>query len=352
MISKTYFSNAKVFRSLEVVACADINDANARERAEEFGCTVMPVEDLISSSDIDIVLNLTVPKAHVEIGSAALSAGKHVHCEKPLGVNRDEARALLERSRASGLRVGSAPDTFLGAGHQTSRKLVDDGWIGKPLFGLAALIGPGPQSWHPTNPFSFFERGGGPLFDMGPYYLTALVNLLGPVKSVTARTSAGFAERVALSERFFGTRIPVEVNTHATGVLEFTDGTLVTVVFTWDCKGHAQPRFELHGTEGSLELPNPNAFGGPVRVQRSGGLAEVPLTHGYSENSRLIGVADMAKAIENKRPHRTSGELAFHVLDVMCAFDESSHQGKTIEIQSTCERPAALPTGLLPGEID
>jgi len=351
-ISNTYITNARKFTNIEILACADINMAAAQAAAEKHGLTALSVDDIMRSAELDIVVNLTIPTAHVVVGRMVVENGKHVHSEKPLGVDRDEARGLLERAAAKGVRVGCAPDTFLGGGHQTSRKLIDDGWIGRPVAGTAFMMGHGPESWHP-NPFFFYEQGGGPLFDLGPYYITALVNLLGPVKSVTARTSAAFPERVAGAQEIRGKKIPVKTFTHAAAILDFACGAVITAVFSWDVWGHNHPCIEIYGTEASLLVPDPNGFGGAVRIKRPGGeWQDVPLTHGYTDNSRIIGVADMANGLEKNRPHRASGELAYHVLDCMCAFEESSRQGKTVDLHSTCSRPAALPMGLMPGEID
>ncbi len=351
-ISRAYITNAKRFSSIEVAACADICTDAAEAVALEYGIDAVTVDELLGSTQIDAVVNLTIPRAHVAVSKAVVAAGKHVHSEKPLGVARDEAWELLQDARAKGMRIGCAPDTFLGGGHQTCRKLLDDGWIGRPVAGTAFMMSHGPESWHP-NPFFFYEPGGGPLFDFGPYYITALVNLLGPVKSVSARTTASFEERIATSKYHNGVRIPVNTPTHAAGLLEFASGPLVTIVLSWDVWGHSHPCIELYGSEGSLLAPDPNGFGGQVRVRRPGAeWQDVPLTHGYTENNRIIGVVDLMSGLAAQRIHRANGELAYHVLDVMCAFEESSEAGATVRIASTCERPTPLPLGLAPGEID
>jgi predicted dehydrogenase len=351
-ISETYFNNAKKFNILELVACADINRAAAQAASEKHGIACMEVDDLLHHREIDLLVNLTIPKAHVPVSMAAVAAGKHVHSEKPLGITCDEARGLLENARNKGVRVGCAPDTFLGGGHQTCRKIIDDGWIGRPVAGTAFMMGHGPESWHP-NPFFFYEKGAGPVFDMAPYYLTALVNLLGPVKRVMSMTTVSFPERLATSKQHFGKKIRVQTSTHASGVLEFVNGAMITVIFSWDIWHHTHPCIEIYGSEGSLQVPDPNGFGGSVRVRRPGGeWQDMPLTHGYTDNNRIIGAVDIASAVTTNRPHRASSELAFHVLAIMCAFDDSSRRGGCVELTSTCERPAPLPMGLLPGEID
>jgi predicted dehydrogenase len=353
-ISGIYFKAGKTFQNLNIVACADLILDKAKQKSEEFGiakaCTV---KEILSDPSIEIIVNLTVPKAHAEVDIAVLQAGKHVHAEKPLAVNREDGRKILKVAKARKLRVGSAPDTFLGAGIQTCRKLIDDGWIGKPVAATAFMMCHGHEGWHPDPEF-YYEVGGGPMFDMGPYYLTALVALMGPVRRVTGSTRISFPERVITSQPKYGKRVKVEVPTHVTGLLDFASGAIGNIITTFDVWSAELPRIEIYGTAGSLSCPDPNTFGGPVRIRRPGmqEWKEVPLAFGYNENSRGIGVADMANAIRSGRPHRASGELAFHVLDIMCAIHESSAQGKHITLSSTCDSPAPLPMGLLPGTLD
>jgi len=351
-ISAAYFKAAKKFRDLEYVFCADVNFAAASAAAVEFGCQALSVDELVRHLDVEMVLNLTTPQAHVAVNTLALKAGKHVYVEKPLALDLDAARVMLELAAQRGLRVGCAPDTFLGAGLQTVRKILDDGWIGTPLSGTAIMMAPGHERWHP-NPAFYYQTGGGPLFDMGPYYLTALVMLLGPVQTVMGMAGKGFAERICTCEALHGERLPVSVNTHVTGVLRFHCGAMVTMIMSFDVAKHSCPCLELHGTLGSLALPDPNGFGGPVRfARRAQEWAEVPLLFGYLENSRSIGLADMARAIRSGRPHRCHGAMALHVLEVMRALEQSAATGRTEQIQSTCERPAPLPMGLLEGVLD
>lgn len=352
-ISQAYFDGCKQFRILRMVACADIRMEAARAQAEENKVKACTVEDMLADPEVDIVINLTVPQVHVEVSVKALEAGKHVHCEKPLAISLDQGKRVLELARTKGLRTGCAPDTFLGAGLQTCRKVVDDGWLGRVTAGTVCMMGWGPENWHP-NPGMFYSQGGGPMLDMGPYYMTALVHLLGPVKSVSAIVGKGSLERIATSEEHFGKRIPVEVPTHNSGTLLFHNGAIVTVCVSFDVRRHTHPRLELYGDEGSLQVPDPNGFGGPVQLFRPGNedWREVTLSHGYAQPSRGIGVADLAHAIRNGRPHRCSAELAYHVLEVMLAFEKSSIAGRTIELESTCPQPAPFPLAMLPGVLD
>lgn len=353
-ISGVYLKNmTQVFDILEVAACADLVRARAEARAREYeGVEPRTVEDLLADPDIEIVVNLTPPGAHAEVALAALRAGKSVYNEKPLAITRREGRELLETAQAQGVLLGCAPDTFLGGGLQTCRKLIDDGWIGEPVAATAFMMSHGHESWHPDPEF-FYKPGGGPMFDMGPYYLTALVSLLGPVRRVTGSARITFPQRLITSEPKAGTVIDVEVPTHVAGVMDFAQGAVGTIITSFDVWGARLPRIEIYGTEGSLACPDPNTFGGPVLVKRRRGeWAEVPLTHGYTENRRGLGVADMAYARRTGRPQRASGELAYHVLDVMCAFQEASESDRHVLLESACERPAPLPLGLREGVLD
>ena len=353
-ISSIYCESGKTFEILNIIACADLIQERAEARAAEYGipraCSVV---ELLADPEIEIVINLTIPKAHAEVALAALQAGKSVHNEKPLAIERAQAHQLLALAREEGLRVGCAPDTFLGGGIQTCRKLIDDGWIGEPIAATAFMTCHGHESWHPDPEF-YYKVGGGPMFDMGPYYLTALVNLIGPVRRVTGSARITFPERLVTSQPKHGTRIEVDVPTHVAGVLDFANGAVGTIITSFDIWSAHLPRIEIYGTEGSLSVPDPNGFGGPVLVKRAGASewSDVPLTHGYAVNSRGIGVADMAYALRSGRPHRANGELAYHVLDIMHAFHDASREGKHIELASTCDRPAPLPMGLLPGTLD
>lgn len=351
-ISGAYFHASRTFPQFEIVACADLDVERARAKAIEYsiakGCSV---EELLQDEEIEVVINLTIPAAHGPVGRQILEAGKHVYNEKPLSTTREEAQLFLQTAAEKGLRIGCAPDTFFGGGLQTCRKLIDDGWIGEPVGAFAAMNSNGPESWHPDPEF-FYKQGAGPMFDMGPYYLTALTMLLGPTQRVTGTTRITRAQRVISSAPKAGQIIDVETPTYVTGLLDFASGPVATIQTTFDVARTSLPIMEIYGTEGTLSCPDPNTFGGPVRVSRGGEFQELPLTHGYRENFRGIGVADMCNAIRSGRAHRASGELAFHVLDLMQSFHESSAQSRHIELGSTCQRPAALPLGLRDGELD
>lgn len=352
-ISGIYLQADKKFPILQTVACADLDRARAQAKAEEYGIKAYSVDELLADPEIDIVINLTIPAAHGKVAMAAVEAGKHVYSEKPLALDRAEGRQLLEMAAAKGLRVGNAPDTFLGGGIQTCRKLIDDGWIGEPLGATAFMMSPGHERWHPDPDF-FYQPGGGPMFDMGPYYVTALVSLLGPVRRITGATRATYKERTITSQPKFGQKIQVNVPTYVAGLLDFEGGAIGTIITSFDTWAAELPRIEIYGTQGSLSVPDPNTFGGPVRIRRAGATewSEMPITHLYTENSRGLGVADMAYAIQSGRAHRASGQLAYHVLDVMCAIHDASNQDAHVLLKSTCERPAPLPLGLLVGTLD
>jgi len=353
-ISPIYFTNLKKFDFLQVAACSDLLIERAKARANEYKIPkACSVKELLADPEIKVVLNLTIPIVHAEVDLQILTAGKHSYAEKPLAANRNDGKKVMSEAKKRSLRVGSAPDTFLGGGIQTCRKLIDDGFIGKPVAGTSFMLCHGHETWHPDPDF-YYQKGGGPMFDMGPYYLTALINLLGPVKRVAASTKMTFPERLITSQPKNGTIIKVNTTTHLAGVMDFANGAIVSMITSFDVWSAGLPCIEIYGTEGCIRVPDPNGFGGPVVVFKKGSKAwaETPLSHGYSENSRGLGVADMAKAIISERKHRASGDMAFHVLDIMQSYDESSDAGRHIEIKSTCERPQALPAGLGFGQID
>ena len=352
-ISAAYLTAARKFPILNLVALSDANPAAAEARAAEFGVPARAVEALLADPAVEIVLNLTVPNAHVEVGLKAIAADKHVHSEKPLGVATAEARRLVEAAQAKGLRLGCAPDTFLGGAHQTARRAVDEGLIGRPIGGAAFFMCPGHERWHP-NPGFYYLAGGGPMLDMGPYYVTDLVNLLGAVESVSGVATRTRSERTVTSEPLAGARIPVEVATHVNGILRFVSGAVVTMSMSFDVARHRHGPIELYGEAGSLIVPDPNHFGGKVEFATAGeDWREVPTRGAYADgNYRILGLADMAQAIRAGRPHRASGELAFHVLEVMEAFQTSSDTGQAVAISTRPERPAPLPPTLSVGELD
>ena len=353
-ISEIYFKNSKVFESVEIVACADLMMERAEAKAAAHGIAkACSVDEMLADPEIQVVINLTIPKAHAVVAFAAVDAGKSVYNEKPLTISREDGQKLLEKAKAKGVLVGCAPDTFMGAGIQTSRKMIDDGWIGEPVAATAFMMCHGHEDWHPDPDF-YYQPGGGPMFDMGPYYLTALINLIGPIRRIAGSARATFPERLITSEAKNGTVITVNTPTHIAGTIDFHNCAIGTIVTTFDVWGHHLPCIEIHGTEGSMSVPDPNGFGGVIQVKRGkkGEWKEIPHCFGYGENSRCIGVADMAYALQSGRAHRASGALAYHVLDAMHAFLDSSESGQYVELKSQCGRPAALPLGLVHGRLD
>jgi predicted dehydrogenase len=344
-ISGIYLQNCTRFPILRVLACADLVLDRAAEQAQKYNVPkAYTVEELLADPAIELVINLTVPQVHGPIGLAALQAGKSVYNEKPLAIDRDSARQMLDLAQSKGLLVGGAPDTFLGGGLQTCRRLIDEGAIGTPVAAHGFVQNRGPERWHP-NPDFFYQPGAGPLFDMGPYYLTALTSLIGPVRRVTGSARISFPERTIGSQPLKGTTIKVNTPTHIAGVLDFASGAVATLITSFDILPQRQVGLEIFGTEGSMILPDPNTFGGPVLVHRMGtdGWPEQTILHGHTQNSRGIGVADMAEALRTGRRHRAHGDMAYHVLDIMHAIHEASATGQHIELSSTMQQPEALP---------
>ncbi len=355
-ISDIYLKNAPRFRDIVVTACADLNADAATRQAERYAIDALSVEDLLKSDGVDIVLNLTIPEAHTEVSLEALQAGKHVYSEKPLATSLADGVAIMDLAKAKGLRVGAAPDTVLGAGVQEARALIDGGAIGKPLTGLAAVMSHGMEHWHP-NPGFFFRRDAGPVFDMGPYYLSTLVTLLGPVASVLATGQIGFSERIVTTpgSPAQGQSIKVETLTNVHALLDFASGAHVTFLASWDVWKHSMPPIELHGQKASLRLPDPNWFGGDVLIAgkdedwrtiptdgKTFGKKNWPATGPRFTNDRGLGLAEMARAIIDSRPHRASGDLALHVLAVMASILEAATEGRRVAIAPACERPSPL----------
>ncbi|MCA3574082.1 MAG: Gfo/Idh/MocA family oxidoreductase [Aestuariivirga sp.] len=355
-ISLTYFKFAPLFRSIEIAACADLNHGLAEQRAGEFGVTAMTPQALLAAPEIDIVLNLTVPAAHFAVSLAAVTAGKHVYSEKPLTLSLKDGLALKAATEKHKVKLACAPDTILGGAHQLARKAVDDGVIGKVTGGTAVIMGHGMEHWHP-NPDFFFKPGGGPVLDMGPYYIGALINLIGPVTRVAALSSAATPFRTISSAPRAGQKIKVETPTNIHALLEFASGATVTLLASWDVWAHRHPLLELYGTEGSLFVPDPNFFGGDVLTTRRGGAAEAlpgwdhPLGIGNHPdgkgpmlaNYRAAGLADLADAILKRRDPRCSIDRALHAVEVMTGILASGADGKFKRMKTSCTRPKPLP---------
>ncbi|GAB3020376.1 Gfo/Idh/MocA family protein [Natronobiforma cellulositropha] len=348
-ISDRYVQAGQIYDELEVVACADIDTERARETAAEYDIEAMSVDELFAADEVDIVLNLTPPTAHAEVTLEALEAGKHVYTEKPLAVSSAAGQEILETAREHDCLVGSAPDTFLGKSFQTCRTLLEEGAIGEPIGALAVWGSPGHESWHPSPAF-YYGEGGGPLFDMGPYYVTALVSLLGPIARVAGTVSTPRTQREITSEPHAGELIDVEVPTHESGLLTFENGATATVQTSFDVPASRLGGFELYGTEGTISLPDPNRFDDPVYVHTAetprGEWELVDPTHDHPGN-RGLGVVDMAYALAGDWDLRASGALAGHVLEALEAVRTSSETGAYRDLETTCARPEPLPRTFL-----
>lgn len=353
-ISTSYLRLAPLFKGLEVRAVADLNMDLARARAAEFGTTAQSVEDLLGNPAIDVVINLTIPDAHYKVTRSILEAGKHAYSEKPLVLTLEEGVALRDLAASKGLAVGCAPDTFLGGTHQQARALIDEGKLGQITTGCAAIQGHGPESWHP-NPEFFFLPGAGPIMDMGPYYIANLINLLGPVRRVGALTSSATPTRVIGSGDRAGQEIPVKTPSNIQALLEFHSGATISFSASWDVWSHKRNHFELYGTEGTLYVPDPNFFGGPLEMAGRDGVihAVEAWDHPFGKinqhdkgrelaNYRTAGMADMVMAVTEGRDARCSLERTLHGVDVMTAALKSGATGEFITLTTTCTRPAAL----------
>lgn len=354
-ISTTYLRLAPQFRGLQVRAVADVNPAAAKARAAEFNVAAQSVEDLLGNPAIDVVINLTVPDAHFAVSKAILQAGKHVYSEKPLTLSLADGLALRDLATAKNLRVGCAPDTFLGGAHQQARALIDEGRLGTITAGGAAVMSHGMEHWHP-NPDFFFLPGGGPMLDMGPYYLANLINLIGPVRRVAALTSAASATRTISSQPRAGETIPVKTPTNIHALLEFANGATVNLSTSWDVWSHRRGHMELYGTDGTLYVPDPNFFGGPLEIGgKDGSIAAVtqwdhPFGRANQTNNqgqpqanwRTAGLADMVAALAAGRDQRCSLDRVLHAVEVMTAVLKSGETGQFVTLQTTCTRPAAL----------
>jgi predicted dehydrogenase len=341
-VTHFYLTGTARYSSVELAACTDLDPARADALSAVGGFPARPVDEILADPSIDVALVLTPPAAHASVALAAIAGGKHVYTEKPLATSRDDARRVLEAARAVGVRVGAAPDTFLGGGLQTARAVIDEGLIGTPLVATAAVSHTGPERWHP-DPGIFYAPGGGPVLDVGPYDVTALVNLLGPVETVAAVGRGLGSERLVAAGPLAGTTVTAEVPTTVIGTLTFESGVIGSLFASFDTAGSRVPHLEIHGTSGSLSLGDPNRFDGEVRFRALGSESweDVPLRF-PSDVERGIGLADMIDAIRSGRPHRASGELAYHVLDVLLSLEEATTSGRTQAVASRVDRPEAL----------
>ncbi|GGD75913.1 Gfo/Idh/MocA family protein [Microbacterium murale] len=350
-IAEQYFAQIPKLSNLELVAVADVNAERADEVAREQHVEALSVDALLADARIDAVLNLTIPAAHVEIGLRAIAAGKHVFAEKPLGLNVAESAELLRAADAAGLRVGSAPDTVLGTGVQTARNLLDHGAIGAPVGAAAHWSSPGHESWHPSPQF-YYQPGGGPLFDMGPYYLTTLITMFGPVVSVAGSVSTSDRSRSIGSGPLQGTPLDVSIDTHISAILFHESGVSSTVTMSFDIWQSRAPMIEIYGTAGTISVADPNRFDDPTEVWTTDHpeWRVVPQSGGYADAGRGVGLSDMARGIETGRPHRASGDLAFHVLEIMEAVIIAGRERRVVELVSTTERPESVPAGSRPDQ--
>jgi predicted dehydrogenase len=339
-ISKQYLATLTRLPDVRVLFVADLDEQRAADQAAQFGVPRSgSVEQLLADPEVEIVVNLTIPAAHAEVALQALQAGKHVWTEKPLALDRESGQELLDEAERRGLRVSAAPDTFLGTGLQTVRRSVDDGSIGRPLTAIVLFQTGGPERWHPSPAF-FYAPGGGPLFDMGPYYLTTLVQVFGPVRSVYAIGSTSHETRTVASGPLAGQTIPVEVPSHISALLEFESGASAQAVFSFQSHLERIGFVEIAGTEGLLTAPDPNMFGGDVVIRRDGEDRRVSTEFAWQ---RGVGVLDLARSIRAGVPERASGGLGFHVLDIMVSIAESAERHTPVEVASTVERPEPVP---------
>ncbi|MDX3925219.1 MAG: Gfo/Idh/MocA family oxidoreductase [Shinella sp.] len=351
-ISDAYLKAAPGFPVLDILGVADINMAAAEAKAAVYGVNPLTVDDLLSDPRIEIILNLTTPQNHVPVGLQAVAHGKHVYCEKPLATTLPDAERLVAAAAERNVRIGCAPDTFLGGSHQTTRRLLDDGVVGTVVAGSAFMQVPGHELWHP-NPDFYYKPGGGPLMDMGPYYLTCLVNLLGPVKSVVGQAKSAYENRTIGSGPREGRKIDVEVATHVSGLMEFVNGAAISITTSFDVWKHEHNHIELYGTTGSMIVPDPNRFDGDVRIaRRKEAWAVAEQQHSYGDgNYRILGLADMAHAVVSGRPHRANHDISLHVLEIMESILQAAETGRRIDLKHGCARPepmrADLPFGIL-----
>lgn len=346
-ISTIYIKMLAEIPGVHLVGVADALEGRAEEVAGAHeGLRALTVDEAVGSADgIDAIINLTIPSAHAQVSLAAIAGGRHVYTEKPLATNTADGTAVLGAAKAAGLRIGCAPDTVLGAGIQTARNVIDSGTIGTPVAATAFFTARGPDNWHP-NPYFFYQPGGGPLFDLGPYYIASLIQLLGPIKRVTAMARPSFTERPITSGPNEGNVIKVDVDTHISATIEHESGVLSTLITSFDIQQARLPRIEVYGADGTVSVPDPNTFAGDVEVFLPGGeWTKVDYSAGITEAQRGIGVADMGRAIRHDEPHRASGEIGYHALEVMESILTAAHSGSAVEITSTAQRPALMPLG-------
>ncbi len=353
-ISAAYFRLIPLYNNLKVVACGDINMAAAHASAEKFGVAAQEIDALLANPAVDVVVNLTIPEAHYPVSKRSLEAGKHVYSEKPFVLSIEQGEDLRRIADARSLRVGSAPDTYLGGAHQFARSLIDAGRLGKIMSGTAHVLGPGMEMWHP-NPDFFFAPGGGPILDMGPYYVNNLVNLIGPVKRVVALANKAKQERIISNGPRSGEKVPVIVMTNVHAILEFVSGAQISLMASWDVWANRHQNMELYGTEGAIFVPDPNFFGGKVEVAGTDrepkeiAVWDHPLTAknynfewGLQANYRGVGLSDMMVGVATGRYHRCSLDRSLHTIDVLTSILKSAEEGRAVDIVTTCTQPAAL----------
>ena len=357
-ISAIYLENiTKVFKEIELIGVCDLVRERAEKAQRDYGIPKVydTMHDAFADPEVQIVLNITRPYEHFEVSKAALLAGKHVYSEKPLGADLSEGRELLRIAKEKGLMLGGAPDTFLGAGIQTCRRLIEDGWIGTPIGSAAYMICHGHESWHPDPEF-YYKRGGGPMFDMGPYYLTAMINLMGGIDRVVSASRASYPTRMITSEPLSGTVVDVDVNTYVAGTVQYKSGAIGTIFTTFDVHwpGEKNRFIEIYGSEGTLFVPDPNGFCGPVELYRpeEKAVRQIPLMYDYPENSRALGLADMAKALQTGRQARCDVQQTYHVLEVMEGFSASAASGAWVDIESDYNPAPRMVKAVVKGILD
>jgi predicted dehydrogenase len=343
VISRAYVENAGAFDSYEIVACADLDRAQAKALGKASGLAVVTVDELTCDPSIDVILNLTPPRVHAAVTRGALEAGKHVYTEKPLATDAAEAAELAGEAERLGLRIGCAPDIFLGSAYQAARSAIDEGAIGQPLSVSAAMLVGGQETWHP-NPDIFYTDGAGPLFDMGPYYLTAIVSLLGPIQRVAGFAAMRPFERTIEIGPRRGERFTATTPTHTSATMQLADGVTFNLIASFEARDQYICDVAIYGTEGVLLLPDPNAFGGSVRLKRGrGGWEDLPYASRGGADARGIGLHDMVESIAAGQPHRASGELGAHIVEVARGILRSADEGQIVQISSSVDQPEPLP---------